>query len=66
MWYLHDEFRRKLNDALVAYFKVLYSTLASRAESTQKCNIIFDFVKYCYRLRKNIKRNTKRVRYFVD
>ena len=30
-----NEFRRKLNDALVAYFRVLYSTLTSRAESTQ-------------------------------
>jgi hypothetical protein len=58
---MHKEFGRKLNDALVAHFEVLYSTLTLRADGTQKFYIIFEFEVYCDCLRKNITRNSKRV-----
>ena len=63
--FLHNDFGCKLNGALVAHFKELYSTLTLRAESTQKSYIIFDFAAYCDSLRKSITRNTERVQYFM-
>jgi hypothetical protein len=34
--FLHNEFGSKLNDALTAHFKVLYSSLTLKAECTKK------------------------------
>jgi len=63
--FLHNDLGCKLNDELVPYFKVLYSTLTLRTESTQKFYIIFDFGAYCDSVRKSITINFEGVQYFA-